>query len=447
MVKSWFKHSVLLVAAILLIVTMAACGNSSSEVRTTDDGRIIVDFWYGLGGNLGESVQEMAAAFNESQDEYHVEAIYQGTYEESLTQLRQLAGTSEAPALVQVFEVGTKYMIESGYVEPMQTFIDEDNFDISLLEENILAYYQVDGKLYSMPFNTSNPIMVYNKDMFREAGLDPESPPRTFSEVHEAARQIVDHFGSGVDGFSVITNGWFTEQMIANQGGLLVNNDNGRSGEPTESLINGEEGTRWFQWLADMKADGVLGDYGRPWDDHRAAFQGETVAMYLDSTASLAGTINNAEFEVGTAFLPTADGMDPQGVIVGGASVWILADIPEEVQKAAWEFVKFSAQPEIQAKWAADTGYFPITKAAYDEPYLQQRYEEYPQFLTTVEQLQNTTLSPATQGALIGVFPEVRERVVNAIESIHDGGDPIEAINRVHDEINTELENYRRANQ
>ncbi|MDT8862165.1 ABC transporter substrate-binding protein [Alkalihalobacillus sp. MEB130] len=445
--KRWFHHSLFVVFAFVLLTVVTACGNSSNEAQTTEDGKIIVDFWYALGGNLGQSVEEMVDNFNNSQDDIQVNAVFQGSYEESLTQVRQLAGTSEAPALVQVFEVGTKYMIESGYTEPMQTFIDKDNFDLSLLEDNILSYYQVDGDLHSMPFNTSNSIMVYNKDMFKEAGLDPESPPRTFSEVREAAKVLNDHYNGQVDGFSVITHGWFTEQMIANQGGLFVDADNGRAGEPTQALINEEPGQRWFEWLADMKQDGTLGDYGREWDDHRAAFLAGTVAMYLDSTASLAGTVNNAEFEVGTAFMPTADGMDPHGVIVGGASIWMISDIPEEVQQAAWEFVKYTAQPEVQAKWAADTGYFPITKAAYDEDVLQQRYAEYPQFLTAVEQLQNTTLTPATQGALIGVFPEARERVVNAVESLHDGADPIEAINLANDEINRELENYRRANQ
>ncbi len=441
------KKSFLVIFMVLMVFTMAACGNSSTAVQKTEDGKVIVDFWYALGGNLGEAVTQMVDEFNASQDKIHVNAVYQGSYEESLTQLRQLAGTSNAPAVVQVFEVGTKYMIESGYIEPMQTFIDKDKFDLSQLEENILSYYQVDGKLYSMPFNTSNAIMVYNKDMFREAGLDPENPPRTFSEVSAAAKKVRDHFGTNVHGFSVVTHGWFTEQMIANQGGLYVDNDNGRSGEPTKALINGEEGQRWFQWLHDMKQDGTLGDYGRAWDDHRAAFLGETVAMYLDSTASLAGTVTNAEFEVGTAFLPTADGMDPQGVIVGGASIWMMTDIPKETQNAAWEFIKFTAQPEVQAKWAANTGYFPITKAAYDQDVLKNRYAEYPQFLTAVEQLQNTSLTPATQGALIGVFPEAREKVVNAVESIHGGADPIEAINKAAEEINAELENYKRVNQ
>lgn len=441
------SHKALAVLIIFVLLFVSACSSGASGVKRTDDGRILVEFWYALGGSAGQAVEEMVNDFNSSQDKYFVQAAYQGSYEESLTQLRQVGGTSQAPALVQVFEVGTKYMIESGYIEPLYSFIEKENFDLSNLEENILGYYQVDGKLYSMPFNTSNAIMFYNKDMFRAAGLDPENPPGTYNEVKEASRKIKNHFGSGVDGFSVVTHGWFTEQMIANQGGLYVDNNNGRSGEPTESLLNQQPGQNWFNWLAELRDEGLLGNYGRAWDDHRAAFKAQTVAMYLDSTAATAGNVMDSSFDVGTAFLPVVDGMNPQGVIVGGASIWMMTGIADEAQEAAWEFIKFTTRPDVQAKWAAQTGYFPITKQAYDEEILKNTYETYPQFLTAVQQLQNTTLSPATQGALIGVFPEARERVVNAIESLHDGEDPIAALNRATQEINQELENYRRANQ
>ena len=107
-----------------------------------------------------------------------------------MTKLRGVGGTKDAPAITQVFEVGTKYMIDSGYIEPMQSFIDKDNYDLSQLEENILNYYKVDGELYSMPFNSSTPVMIYNKDAFKEAGLDPEKAPETFSEVIDAAAKL-----------------------------------------------------------------------------------------------------------------------------------------------------------------------------------------------------------------------------------------------------------------
>ncbi|WP_414458015.1 ABC transporter substrate-binding protein [Evansella clarkii] len=443
MAKGKTKLASLFLASFTLL---AACGGGDSEVATTEDGRTIVTFWHAMGGGPGEAIDEMVEDYNNSQDEVQVEAVYQGSYEELLNQLRAVGGTNEAPSIVQVYEVGTKFMSESGYIEPIQTFIDEEDFDTSTFEENIFAYYEVDGQLNSMPFNTSNAIMFYNKDMFEEAGLDPEDPPRTFSEVQEYAEQLTISSGSDteVHGFSILIYGWFFEQLLANQGALYLDNDNGRTGDGENVLINEEPGVRVFEWLQEMNEAGTLGNYGRQWDDIRSAFAAERVAMYLDSTAATRGNVTGADFEVGTAFLPVPDGMDPEGVIVGGGSLWMTNSIAEEEQQAAWDFMKYTTEPEVQAKWAGATGYFPITTDAYEEQELQDIYEEFPQFLTSVDQLQETNLTPATQGALMGVFPEARNIVENAIETLYQGGDPQELLDEAAAEIENAIEQYNR---
>jgi sn-glycerol 3-phosphate transport system substrate-binding protein len=444
------RYFMLIVVSLILVFGAMGCSSDTSgDVQKSEDGRTLVTLWHAMGGDAGEALSDIVENFNDSQDEIFVQADYQGSYEESLNKLRQVGGTSEAPSLMQVFEVGTKYMSESGYIEPMQKFIDQDSFDLSQLEENILGYYQVEGKLYSMPFNTSNAIMFYNKDMFRDAGLDPDNPPRTFNEVKEVAKQLTKGSGSSAEihGFGLLTHGWFIEQLLANQGAHLIDSGNGRNGEPTKTIINEDPGLKIFQWLDDMNKEGTLGIYGRAWDDIRAAFKAGRLAMYLDSTAGTASNVNDSDFEVGTALLPVVDGMEAQGVIVGGASIWMMNGIPEEEQSAAWEFIKFVTKPEIQAEWAGRTGYFPITKAAYDEQSLQDVYAQYPQFLTAVEQLHDTTLTPATQGALMGVFPQAREYIMTAIERMYEGEEPQKALDWATEEINKALEDYKRANQ
>lgn len=178
---------------------MSACSNDASKGDDKDkekDGgtkpgeKTEISFWHAMSGPGQEALDGIVADFNNSQDKVVVNAEFQGSYEEALTKARSVGGTDNAPAIMQVFEVGTKYMIESGFIEPMQTFIDKDKYDLSQLEENILNYYKVDGKLYSMPFNSSTPVMIYNKDAFKEAGLDPESPPQTFSEVKAALEKL-----------------------------------------------------------------------------------------------------------------------------------------------------------------------------------------------------------------------------------------------------------------
>lgn len=443
---------------ILTVAILTACSNSDSssdnnDSSSTDDtssnsegntesgseeaGKVSIEFWHAMSGTGQESIDAIVKGFNESQDKYEVKAEFQGSYEESLTKLRGVGGTKDAPAITQVFEVGTKYMIDSGYIEPMQKFIDEDNYDLSQLEENILNYYRVDGELYSMPFNSSTPVMIYNKDAFEAAGLDPEKAPETFAEVIDAAAKLKT---DDMYGFSMLTYGWFFEQLVATQGGLYVNEDNGRSGDATEALFNGPEGLNVFNFLDTMNKAGTFGNFGTNWDDIRSAFATEKVAMYMDSSAGVAGAITNAPFEVGVAYIPHADEVQRNGVVIGGASLWMSKGIAEEEQEAAWEFMKYMTTPEVQAQWHLDTGYFAINPAAYDEQIVKDKWEEFPQYKVTVDQLQDTVPGLATQGALISVFPESRQQIVTALEELYQGKDPQEVLDKAAEGTNRAME-------
>jgi sn-glycerol 3-phosphate transport system substrate-binding protein len=448
--KKLLRFSLLLLLMFSL-VALAACTNSDGEKEkekeepdtdATDDeksdgGKVEIEFWHAMSGSGQESLDSIVKGFNESQDKYTVNAEFQGTYEESLTKLRSVGGTKDAPAITQVFEVGTKYMIDSGFIEPMNTFIDKYDFDLSQLEENILNYYKVDGELYSMPFNSSTPVMIYNKDAFKEAGLDPEKAPETFQEVIDAAAKLKT---DTMAGFSILTYGWFFEQLVATQGGLYVNEDNGRSGDATEALFNGKEGLRVFNFLDTMNKAGTFGNFGTNWDDIRAAFSTEKVAMYLDSSAGVADMIANSPFEVGVAYIPYADDVDRNGVVIGGASLWMSKGIAEKEQEAAWEFMKYLTTPEVQAKWHLETGYFAINPAAYEEESVKKAWEETPQIKVTVDQLQDTKPGLATQGALISVFPESRQQIVTALEDLYQGKDPQEALDEAVKGTNRAIE-------
>ena len=437
---------------ILSLAVLTACTNSDNDTNTeetetpepatsegtgTEDAKVSIEFWHAMSGTGQESLDSIVKGFNDSQDKYEVVAEFQGTYEESLTKLRGVGGTKDAPAITQVFEVGTKYMIDSGYIEPMQSFIDKDNYDLSQLEENILNYYKVDGELYSMPFNSSTPVMVYNKDAFTEAGLDPEKAPETFSEVIDAAAKLQK---GEMYGFSMLTYGWFFEQLVATQGGLYVDEDNGRSGDATEALFNGPEGLNVFNFLDTMNKAGTFGNFGTNWDDIRAAFASGKVAMYMDSSAGVAGAITNAPFDVGVAYIPHADEVERNGVVIGGASLWMSKGIAEEEQQAAWEFMKYLTTPEVQAQWHLDTGYFAINPKAYDEENVKEKWAEFPQYKVTVDQLQDTVPGLATQGALISVFPESRQQIVTALEDLYQGKDPQEVLDKAAEGTNRAME-------
>lgn len=449
------QKSSLLLLFILTMVVLAACSNSDSEgseeteapektatsgeaAEGTDDGeKIEIEFWHAMAGSGQESLDSIVEGFNESQDKYTVKAEFQGSYEESLTKLRSVGGTKDAPAITQVFEVGTKYMIDSGFIEPMSTFIEKYDYDLSQLEENILNYYKVDGELYSMPFNSSTPVMVYNKDAFEAAGLDPEKAPEKFQEVIDAAAKLKT---DEMAGFSILTYGWFFEQLVATQGGLYVNEDNGRTGDATEALFNGEEGLKVFNFLDTMNKEGTFGNFGTNWDDIRSAFATEKVAMYLDSSAGVADMIATSPFEVGVAYIPYGDEVERNGVVIGGASLWMSKGIAEKEQEAAWEFMTYLATPEIQAQWHLETGYFAINPAAYEEESVKTAWAETPQIKVTVDQLQDTVPGLATQGALISVFPESRQQIVTALEDLYQGKDPQQALDEAAEGTNRAMD-------
>ncbi|MBU5442023.1 ABC transporter substrate-binding protein [Paenibacillus sp. MSJ-34] len=455
--KSWF----VLVAVLLLFITTAcnqagkenAAGASAeqnkgnqaaSETKPEGQTPVKVTWWHSMGGELGKAVDQLVSDFNASRGDIQVEAVYQGTYDESLNKMKASFDSKSGPTMIQVYEIGSRYMIDSKAITPMQTFIDKERFDLSQLEENILSYYTFDGQLYAMPFNTSNPIMYYNKDLFRAAGLDPENPPATYEEVTAAAKKLSK---DGVTGASFALYGWFMEQFFANQGAEYVNNGNGRDSIANESLANTEAGVQTMACLKDMLDQKAAINLGRKTDDTKKAFTAGQIAMTLDSTASLRGIVDavGGKFEVGTAFLPKPAGAQEGGVVVGGASLYILNNRPAPEQQAAWEFVKFLAAPEQQAFWHTKTGYFPITKKAYEQPIVKENLAKFPQFQTAVDQLHATKTSKATQGAVMGVFPEARQIMERAMEEVmNNQKSPKDALDAAAGEITQKIEVYNK---
>ncbi|MGP3562513.1 ABC transporter substrate-binding protein [Geobacillus sp. BK01] len=432
--KSWAG-----VLFFVLIWIVAGC--SSEHAGQAAEGKTEVVFWHSMSGDLQTVLNDIVADFNQTHPEIEVKPVFQGTYEEALTKWNAVAGTKDAPTIMQTFEVGTKHMIDSGKITPVQTWIEKDKYDVSQWEKNIVNYYTVNGQIYSMPFNSSTPVLIYNKDAFREAGLDPEKPPLTYSELKEAAKKLTKKKGKETEryGFSILNYGWFFEEMVAVQGGLYVNNNNGRSGDATKAVFNGEQGKRVFELIRDMYEDGTFYNAGQNWDDMRAAFQAGKIAMYLDSSAGVKTLVNSSPFDVGVSYLPVPDGVERQGVVIGGASLWMMKGSSEEEQKAAWEFMKYLTTAPVQAEWHVRTGYFAINPAAYEEPRVKEEWEKYPQLKVTVDQLHETKPTPATQGALIAVFPESRQHVVKAMERLYEGVDPQEALDQAATETSKAL--------
>ncbi|HWJ79480.1 MAG TPA: ABC transporter substrate-binding protein [Niallia sp.] len=430
---------------LLLALFIVGCSNKSNgNEGEENNGTQTVTFWHSMGGAAQEALNSIVEEYNQSQDKVTVNAEFQGTYDEALTKFHSVAGTDSAPTMMQVFEIGTKSMVNSGFIEPIQTFVDEDNYDMSGLEENIINYYKIDDTFYSMPFNSSTPVMYYNKDAFKAAGLDPEIAPTTYKEVIDVSKKITEA-NPKMKGFALQAYGWLYEQLLANQGALLMNNDNGRTDTPTEVGFTDEQGKSVFNWVKQMIDDETFANYGTNGDNMVAGFLAGDVAMFMQSSASARDVIDNAPFEVGVAFIPYPESIERQGVVIGGASLWMIKDKSEAEQKAAWDFMKYLQTPEIQAKWHVGTGYFAVNPAAYEKQEVKDAYEKMPQLQVTVEQLQSTKSSYATQGALMDMIPEARRISETALETVYNGGDIDKAYKDMVKQMNEAIETANKA--
>jgi sn-glycerol 3-phosphate transport system substrate-binding protein len=443
----------LIVTACVGMTLLAGCGSTkASTASAKSDGKTELVFWHSMGGAGGDAINEMVDKFNkENKDNIHVTAQYQGEYDDAINKIKSSKDKNSYPDVMQVYDIGTRWMIDSKIATPMQNFIDDDKYDTSSLEPNLLAYYTVDKKLYSMPFNSSTPILYYNKTAFKAAGLDPEKAPQDFDEIKQYSEKLTKKDGSNVTeyGISLPIYAWLFEEFMAKQLKPYVNNGNGRDAAATsvDFKSNGGGLNILNSWKS-LYDQGLLGNYGRKTQDTEQAFIAGKADMFIESTASLKTVLDgvNGKFEVGTAYLPKINKDDKGGVSIGGASMWILDKGDQARQKATFEFIKFMIEPEQQVYWNEKTGYFPVTTKAYDLQEMKDHLQKTPQFKTAMDQLHS---SPAeSRGALLGVFTEARQIVETNIEAMIQGkSTPEQALDASEKSINTSIEKYNKANK
>lgn len=409
-------------------------------------------FWHSMGGVNGEAINKMVADFNAANaGKIEVEVQFQGDYDKAINKLKSASMGNMGADVVQIYDIGTRFMIDSGWIIPMQELIDADNYDIFQIEPNIAAYYSVDGQLYSMPFNSSTPIMYINRDAFIEAGLDPDNPPKNFDEIMAACEKLVKNGENGnitQYGFGMGNYGWFFEQWAGKMGLDYVDQGNGRDAPATKVVFdeNGAALQILSTWDKLIK-EGCVTYLNRGNGDAKSAFITGNIAMALEPTAALKSLLVNVDdrFEIGTAYFPSINADDAGGVSIGGGSLWAINNGDDAKRAASWEFIKFMISPEQQAYWNAQTGYFPITVATHELDAFKANIEEYPQFMTAIDQLHDT--KPEYTGSLLSVFPEARAKVEEITERVIMGElTPEEAVTQLATQVNEAITIYNLTN-
>jgi sn-glycerol 3-phosphate transport system substrate-binding protein len=415
-----------------MIRTFASAGLSALALTLATSAAFAqteIQWWHAMGGELGEKLEQIALDFNASQSDYVVTPVFRGSYAETLTAAIAAFRANEQPAIVQVFEVGTGTMMAAtGAVYPVHQLMADygQPWEPEGFLAPVVGYYSdTEGNILSLPFNSSTPILYYNKDVFAAAGLDPEVAPATWAEVEEFSRQIIES-GAATCGF---TTGWLTWVQTENLSAIhdvpFGTNENGFGGFDTEFTFNGEIQARHWENLANWAEEGIF-SYGGPSGgaDAPAKFYTQECAIYMNSSASRAGVINNAvDFEVGFAPLPYYDDFidEPKNSIIGGATLWVLQGRPEAEYEAAAAFFTYLNSTEVQADWHQFTGYLPITNATYDFGVDQGYYEANPGSDVAIQQITRGTPSVNSKGIRFGNLTQVRDVVDEEFQALLAG--------------------------
>jgi len=421
---------------------------AQEEMAEGAAGEVIeLEFWHAMGGDLGEVVDTLVARFNESQDGIQVTATYQGSYDDTYNALLAAFDAGTEPNITQNFDLAAQTMIDTGRLIPAHRLMDADGYDSDVFIPAVRDYYSDEQGMVSMAFNSSTPIVYYNADMFEAAGLDEPDLEWDFTDFMATCDQLQ---ASGVE-FCVTfgTVGWYFEQILANSGGLYFDNDNGRTGRATEVRFNEGQGVEVFTFLTGLMQDGYAPNLGNTWTETDSTFFAGQAAMLFDSTAGARGIQETAEFPVRTTYIPHSDSSERNGVIIGGAALWLIDSGDAQENAAAWEFMKFMAETDQQITWHTGTGYFPVRADLQDNPELQAFWEENPNFRTAINQLLTTEtvvdgdLNYPVLGGRAGPFPAIRRIVVESYSRVLDDDlTPQEALDEAAEKANEELANY-----
>lgn len=402
-----------------LMLSGILLGASNAALAVTE-----ITWWHSMTGALGDRVNGLAQQFNASQTDYKVVPVYKGQYDESMSAAIAAFRAGNAPDILQVFEVGTATMMAAkGAIKPVAEVMKEggESFNPKDYIPAVAGYYtSAKGQMLSFPFNSSTTVLYYNKDAFAKAGLDPEKPPVTWQELVADAAKL-----KAAGQKCAYTTGWQSwvqlESFSAWHNVPFATQDNGFAGPGARLVFNGPVQVRHIQDMQNWLKQGYF-TYGGRKDEPASMFYTGECALLTTSSATYGNIVANAKFKFGVAPLPYYNDVPgaPQNTIIGGASLWVMSGKSRQQYQGIAKFFTFLSRPEVQAKWHQETGYLPITTAAYELTRKSGFYQTHPGTDVAVKQMIVKTTNKS-RGIRLGNFVQIRNVIDEELEYVWNG--------------------------
>ena len=405
-----------LLAAGILAILLAA----RPALAATD-----ITLWHAMPGELGYQIEKLAAGFNASQSDYRVVPVFKGLYTETMMAALFAMRLRQHPAIVQVAEVATATMMAArSAIVPVHELMREQHaaFDPKDYLSVIAGYYSDSGgNMMSFPLNASTPILFYNKDQFRFAGLNADEPPKTWPELEAAAEKL--RAAGYACGFTTHYPSWVNvENFLAFHGLPVATSANGMNGLDAKLVIDHPLMIKHLEALAIWQKSKTF-DYSGRTTRGEQRFIIHDCGIFLGSSASRADFLTQASFDIGYGLLPYWPEVAgaPKNSIIGGGSLWVLRDRPEAEYKGVAAFLAYLSRPDVQARWHQTTGYLPVTRAAYELTRSQGYYDRNPGADTAIKQITLNPPTDDTRGLRLGSYVTVRDIIEEEMEQALNG--------------------------
>jgi sn-glycerol 3-phosphate transport system substrate-binding protein len=408
--------------AVTLVLLLAGA------LATPAAAQVKIQFYYpvGVAGPLARIIDGYVKEFNQAHPNIQVEPVFAGSYTESYSKVLAAIRGGNPPDTAILLSQNLNDILQQDIVVPLDEYIQADAAQVNLQDffPAFMLNSQQGGKTWSIPYQRSTPVMYYNREAFKEAGLDPQKPPQSWSEMIATAQKLTKRDSGGRVtrwGLAIPSAGgvdtWLLEGLVIQAGGVLYDPNNScckvlLASPPTQAAM---------QLLRDLGAKHQVSPPGPiNWGTTSNDFVAGKVAMIYHSTGSLGFIRTNATFDFGTTFLPRDK---RYGAPTGGGNFYLFKATPPERRKAAWEFTKWMTSTEMLARWSIDSGYVAPRKSSWETPRMKEYTSKYPQALTAREQLQYALAELPVKNII-----EVKRAITTALQTVLTTTDPVEQI-------------------
>lgn len=417
----------------------AALALSAASPAVAADVELQFFFPVAVGGAAAETIESLTADYVAQNPGVKIDAVYAGSYQDTVAKVLTAARGGNAPQLSVILSVDMFTLLDEDLILPFDDFVktEADQAWLDSFYPSFMENSQTGGKTYGIPFQRSTPVLYYNKDAFREAGLDPDMPPATWDQMVEMGKKLVKKSPNGEIeryGVRIPSSGfpyWLFQGLTTQNNVILANSDGNQTNFDDPKVVEALE-----YLIALSKEHGVMAEGIIEWGaTPKAFFEGQTAMMWT-TTGNLTNVRKNAPFDFGVAMLPANE---RRGAPTGGGNFYMFKGSSDAELAASFDFIKWITAPEQAAKWTIATGYVAPRPATWDTPEMKAYVADFPPALVARDQLEHAVaeLSTYENQRVTRIFNDALEAAITGVK------EPAAALQEAQKQADAILKAYR----